>query len=173
MLAPAHRRGKVPGGTLGRTGLLQKQLWPPTLPFSLPHWLASLSLSLSHLFSPPFVILPFSCPSSLLSTLITFSPNCLSSFFLFLALFPPDSSPLCSPSFSFPTVFRSVQVLKSLHGDKLIKDLTESLPSSSPEPLEAEPRTSHRDGLLPGKQEWGSTKPSWTPLNFIPPLSTL
>ena len=164
----SHQRTGEEGpqaGTQCGTGALSAAALAPSPPFSLPRfcpfWLAPFSLSLFLAPSPsPSLLLSFSpspCPSLLLSIPITFSPAvCLP--LLLLAWSPPAGSPLPSPSFSLSTAPRSVQVLKRLHVDKIIKYLTENLLSSFPEPLPS-PRTSQRDGPPPGRQEWSSSRP--------------
>lgn len=132
----------------------------PHFSFSLSHfspfWLApsspSPSSSFSPSFPPSFVFLPFSLPSAPLHP-YHFSPGCLSSLSI------PCSVSSCWFTSVFPfssrsTAPRSVQILKSLHVDKIIKYFIESLLSSFPELLDAEPRTSHNDDPPPGRQEW-------------------
>ena len=136
----AQERGGPQAGTQEQ---LQQQLCPPPpspllSPASLPSdQLLSLAPS-SSLSLPPLVLLPSSGPS-------LFHPcPALSLPLLLLAQSPPAGSPLSSPSFSLSTSPGSVQVLKSLHVDKIIKYLTESFLSSFPEPLEIELRASPR-----------------------------
>ena len=126
--------GGTPGGDPGAVSAAALAPVAPSLPSDQILSLApSSSLSL-----PPLVFLPSSSPS-------LFHPcPALSLPLLLLAQSPPAGSPLSSPSFSLSISPRSVQVLKSLHVDKIIKYLTESFLSSFPEPLEIEFRASHR-----------------------------
>ena len=109
---------------------------PPALPLH-PFPLYPSSFLFTSLSLTPLVFLA-SSPSSL------FHPCPAISLPLLLLAQSPAGSPLSSPPFSLSTSPRSVQVFKSLHVDKIIKYLTESFLSSFPEPLETEPRASHR-----------------------------
>lgn len=133
--------GEVGGPQAGTQGEFQQQLWPPSPLLSLASLPSDQLLSLapsSSLSLPPLVFLPSSSPS-------LFHPcPALSLPLLLLAQSPPAGSPLSSPSFSLSTSPGSVQVLKSLLVDKIIKYLTESFLSSFPEPLETDLRASHR-----------------------------